>query len=446
MRGQSRRSFLRATGGAALALPWMESLAVTRDVIPAQRVAWFYVPIGVVRRSFFPGEGDAKIPGFTSSRQALDTITLSPGIHDLTLTPTLEPLKKVKGKVNLVTGMDRTFHEGTDVHAQCASCFLSSAVGQIKGQSAYPLDRTLDHVIADQIGNRTPFRTLEFSCNSHQDNKESMHFDNVSWYGTGHVAPSMRSPRKAYQRLFGTRNVQAYRNITDLVLEDANDMRRVLGYTDQQKFTEYFDSIRTIEIQMEKLEALKGELAKVALPEPSDAHLPRGEYIRLMADLMIVALQTGLTNVATFMVAPERWNTPFMYEGLFDKPRSHHLMSHNQKKYVEDLEKVDRFHVEQFSYVVEKMDTIKEADGRSLLDHTMLTYGSGLGDGATHQYNDLPIIVAGSGGGKLTTGHHVHCADGTPLANLWLTIAQSMGIRSDRFADSTGSISNLRRA
>ena len=121
-------------------------------------------------------------------------------------------------------------------------------------------------------------------------------------------------------------------------------------------------------------------------------------------------------------------------------------MSHNQKKYVEDLEKVDRFHVEQFSYVVEKMDTIKEADGRSLLDHTMLTYGSGLGDGATHQYNDLPIIVAGSGGGKLTTGHHVHCADGTPLANLWLTIAQSMGIRSDRFADSTGSISNLRRA
>ena len=342
--------------------------------------------------------------------------------------------------------MDRTFHEGTDVHAQCASCFLSSAVGQIKGQSAYPLDRTLDHVIADQIGNRTPFRTLEFSCNSHQDNKESMHFDNVSWYGTGHVAPSMRSPRKAYQRLFGTRNVQAYRNITDLVLEDANDMRRVLGYTDQQKFTEYFDSIRTIEIQMEKLEALKGELAKVALPEPSDAHLPRGEYIRLMADLMIVALQTGLTNVATFMVAPERWNTPFMYEGLLDKPRSHHLMSHNQKKYVEDLEKVDRFHVEQFSYVVEKMDTIKEADGRSLLDHTMLTYGSGLGDGATHQYNDLPIIVAGSGGGKLTTGHHVHCADGTPLANLWLTIAQSMGIRSDRFADSTGSISNLRRA
>lgn len=125
--------------------------------------------------------------------------------------------------------MDRAYQEGTDVHAQCGSCFLSSATPYSVKESPYPLDRTLDQVIADQVGQETPFRTLEFSCNSHQDNKESIFFDNISWYGTDHVAPSMRDPRKAYQRLFGTQEVEAYQNITDLVLEDAKGLEKQLG-------------------------------------------------------------------------------------------------------------------------------------------------------------------------------------------------------------------------
>ena len=127
----------------------------------------------------------------------------------------------------------------------------------------------------------------------------------------------MRDPRQAYRRLFGTQEVQAYRNITDLVLEDARSLKRQLGHSDQQKFTEYFDSIRTIEIQVDRLERMKGELKKVKLAEPAEAHLPRGEYIRLMGDLMVVALQSGLTNVATLMVGPERWDTPYLFESLF---------------------------------------------------------------------------------------------------------------------------------
>ncbi len=449
MRVTSRRSFLRGAGGVALALPWLESMAIaarpstTPQRKPPQRLGFYYVPIGVVRRGFFPGERHAGLPAFNGDLSAITETRTPVGSHPIELTPTLEPLERVKHKVALITGLDRTFQIGTDVHAQCASCFLSSAAPFSVTTSAWPLERTLDHVIADEIGHATPFRTLELSCNSHRDNLESMYFDNISWYGTGHVAPSIRDPRKAYRRLFGTQEVQEFRNITDLVLEDARSLQRELGYADRDKFTEYFDSIRTIEEQMDKFEQMKGELRAVSIPEPPEAYLPRGAYIRLMGDLMVVALQAGLTRVATLMIGPERWNTPFMFEGLFDKPMSHHLMSHSQVEFADQLLGVDRFHMEQFAYLVEKMDGIQEADGSTLLDNTMFTYGSGLGDGATHQYTDLPIIVAGSGAGNLKTDQHLHCSDGTPLANLWLTQAHVMGVQLDRFADSNGVVPQL---
>jgi hypothetical protein len=447
MKATSRRTFLRGVGSVAMALPWLESTASATTVatnLPL-RMAHFYVPIGVVRRGFFPGEADDVIP-----KGNLGNVMKSLGKQDPTfnvkalteLTPTLRPLEPYKDKINLITGMDRTFQQGTDVHAQCASCYLSSAKPYTVEGTAWPLDRTLDHLVADQIGTLTPFPTLEFSCNSHRDNKESIYFDNISWYGAGHLAPSIRDPRRMYHRLFSTREIDRYRDITDLVLEDAKSFERELGYTDQQKFSEYFESIRTIEKQMDRLESMRSELAKVSFDEPTEAHLPRGEYIRLMGDLMVVALQTGLTNVATFMVGPERWDTPYLFESLFDEPRSHHQMSHNQTKMIDDLLKVDRFHVEQFAYLVDKLDAIELADGNSLLDHTLFTYGSGLGDGSTHQYNDLPIVVAG-GGQHIRSGRHINMPEGTPLANLWLTQARLMGLELEQFADSTGTISEL---
>ena len=409
-------------------------------------MAHFYVPIGVVRRGFFPGEADQIIP-----KGNLGDVMASLGKQDpkfsvkplKQLTPTMQPLEAMKDKVTLITGMDRTFQQGTDVHAQCASCYLSSAEPYTIKGTAWPLDRTLDHLVADRIGTNTPFRTLEFSCNSHKDNKESIYFDNISWYGTGHLAPSIRDPRRMYRRLFSTQEVDRFRDVTDLVLEDAHSMKRELGYSDGQKFTEYFDSIRAIETQMNRLEKMKAELAKVSFDEPPEAYLPRGEYIRLMGDLMVVALQTGLTNVATFMVGPERWDTPYLFEGLFDDPRSHHQMSHNQSKMIDDLLKVDRFHMEQFAYLVQKMDATEESDGSSLLDNTLFTYGSGLGDGSTHQYNDLPIIVAG-GSKHIVSGQHINMPEGTPLANLWLTQARMLGTDMPRFADSTGEIRALK--
>ncbi|MEP3477926.1 MAG: DUF1552 domain-containing protein [Fuerstiella sp.] len=447
MKSTSRRQFLRGLGGAVLALPWMESLsATTVNAAVPKRMAHFYVPIGVVRRGFFPGEADSVIPKGNLGNVMKSLGKQNPDffmkpLHDLT--PTMQPLDGFKDKISLITGMDRTFQQGTDVHAQCASCYLSSARPYTIKGTAWPLDRTLDHIVADRIGSQTPFATLEFSCNSHQDNKESIYFDNISWFGTGHLAPSVRNPRKMYRRLFSTQEIKQYRDITDLVLEDAKSLKLDLGVSDRQKLAEYFDSIRTIETQMDRLEKMKAELSKVSFDEPAEAYLPRGEYIRLMGDLMVVALQAGLTNVTTFMVGPERWDTPYKFEGLFDQPKSHHQMSHNQTNMINDLLKVDRFHMEQFAYLVQKMDAIEQADGSSLLDNTLFTYGSGLGDGSTHQYNDLPIIVAG-GGHQTVSGMHINMPEGTPLANLWLTQAQMLGLPITEFADSSGTIDSLR--
>lgn len=445
MPAHSRRNFLRGLGGAALSLPWLESVAARPSAAAPLKMVHYYVPIGVVRRGFFPGEANDVIPKGNLGNVMKSLGKQDPNFHVgplETLTPTMQPLEKFRDHINLITGMDRTFQQGTDVHAQCASCYLSSARPYTIEGTAWPLDRTLDHIVADQIGGSTPFPSLEFSCNSHKDNKESIYFDNISWYGTGHLAPSIRDPRKMYRRLFSTSEIDRYRDITDLVLEDARVLQQQLGRSDRHKFEEYFDSIRAIETQMDRLERMKGELTNVGLEEPPEAYLPRGEYIRLMGDLMVVALQTGLTNVATFMVGPERWDTPFLYESLFDKPRSHHGMSHNQTKMIDDLLKVDLFHMEQFAYIMNRMDQTEQSDGTTLLDNTLLTYGSGLGDGSTHQYNDLPIVVAG-GGRHTKSGQHVNMPEGTPLANLWLTQARLCGLALDSFADSTGTIDSI---
>ena len=441
----NRRKFLRAASGATLMLPWMESLSVGATSMPPKRLAFYYVPIGVVRRSFFPGEEDALLPAGNNfdPKKITGREKIGLGFHEFPKTATLDVLRDVADDVTLITSLDRTFQIGTDVHAQCASCFLSSAAPFSVESSAWPLDRSLDQIVADSIGGQTPFRSLELSCNSHKDNLESIHFDNISWYGTGHVAPSVRDPRKLYRRLFGTQEISSLRNITDLVLQDARDLERELGRQDRDKFSEFLESLRAIEVQMDKLEQMRGELTLVEFEEPSEAYLPRSQYIRLMGDLMVVAFQTGLTNVATMMIGPERWNTPFMYDGVFDKPMSHHQMSHNQRKFSDELIKVDRFNLEQFEYLVKKMKAITESDGTSLLDNTLFTYGSGLGDGSTHQYSDLPIIVAGKGGGKFRSGGHLNCNEGTPLANLWLTQANIMGAEIQRFADSTGFVDQL---
>ena len=427
-----RRTFLRGASGAALALPWLESLdarAAAATPKPAQRLAIMYVPMGVVREEFFPGEQRREENRYE-------------GPHAHTSTRTLRPLDDIAEKVTLVTGLSRKWKDSSDQHEQCGSCFLSSVAPDEYKSNRIPQGRTLDHIVAEQIGGDTPFRTLEFNCNPHKDNKESLHFDTISWYGPEHPAGAMRDPQQMYRRLFLGAKAAPTERITDLVLADAQSLAGRLGSADRHKLGEYLESIRTIETQMDRLAAMRTELAKMELPEPPAAHLPRGEYLRLIGDFMIAALQSGLTRVATMMVAPERWDTPYRFEDISDKPLSHHGLSHGG--WSENLRKIDEFHLTYYAYLLEKMDAIREADGSTLLDNTIFTWGSGLGNGASHQYNRLPIVVAGGKNAGLKSGFHLKCKDGFPLANLWLTQAQALGLECERFADGATPLSELR--
>ena len=449
----SRRKFLKANG-AMLALPFLQSLAMGEDKAaiaakPSKKLVIMYIPNGIVRRGFFPGEENAELPGFIGGFDADKTkeqrrIASLPGIAPLGLTSTMQPLAEHTSDVTLITGLERTYKNGQDVHAQGASCYLTSlspAQATAKGIT-HPNGRTLDQVIGDAVGHATIFNTLEISCNGFTAGKEPIEFDNISWYGPNKIAPSIRDPQKLYDRLFLR---DSYRNhvadVTDLVLADAKTLSKKLARDDRETMGRFMEMIRDIEVRIEKMSKL---LASVDVKVPKNEILPRGDYIRLQIDLMLLAFQMGITNVSTFMIGPERWDATLMYEGVFDKPVQHHNMTHNQKgDGYKDVQKIDIFHMQQYAYLLRRMKELKESDGSTMLDNSLITYGAGLGDGATHQFYDLPMIVAGKAQGRIKQGRHIKMKSGTLNSNLWLTVAQLMGLEIESYADSTGVVSDL---
>lgn len=446
----TRRKFLRANG-AVMALPFLDSIAdhPRKGLKPDKKLVVVYVPNGLVRRCFFPGEEEGVLPGFVGGFNADKTkndkrIPNSPGIYPLELTSTMQPMAEHAGDITLVTGLDRTYKNGQDVHAQGASCYLTSLSPEqaaAKGER-YPNGRSLDQVIGDEVGHSTVFKTLEISCNGFRAPKESIYFNNISWYGPGRIAPSIRDPRKLYNRLFLADSYRTHINeVTDLMLADAHDLSRKLGREDRETLESFMEMIRDIEVRIARLEKM---VTAADIQQPTDEILPRGTYIKLQADLMLLALQMGITNVCTFMIGPERWDATLLYEGVFDKPVQHHNMSHNQKgEGYKEVQKIDIFHMEQYAYILSRMKALKEADGSSLLDNSLVTYGAGLGDGATHQYYDLPLVVAGKGQGQVKQGRFVQCKSGTLNANMWLSLAKLMGVEMDAYADSSGVVSDL---
>lgn len=447
----SRRNFLVANG-AVLALPVLPSIADepgSSPIKPSKKLVIMYVPNGLVRRCFFPGEEKAELPGFVGGFNADKTkdqkrIRNKPGIYPLELTSTMQPLADHTKDITLVTGLDRTYKNGQDVHAQGASCYLTSlSPVQAEEQGVrHPNGRSLDQVIGDEVGHSTVFNTLEISCNGFKAGKESIYFDNISWYGPDKIAPSIRDPKKLYDRLFMADSYRTHlTDVTDLMLADAKALSKKLGRDDRETLGEFMEMIRDIEIRIAKQRKM---IADADIKIPKNEILPRGDYIKLQADLMLLALRMGITNVCTFMVGPERWDATLLYEGVFDKPVQHHNMTHNQKgDGYKALQKIDIFHMEQYAYILSRMKTIKESDGSSLLDNSIVTYGAGLGDGATHQYFDLPLIVAGKGQGQIKQGRFIQCKSGTLNSNMWLTLAQLMGLEIDGYADSTGVISDM---
>ena len=451
----SRRKFLIANG-AALALPTLPSLAAElnggpkKDAEkPSKKLVITYIPNGIVRRCFFPGEEKAELPGVIGGFDADKTknqqrLKNKPGIYPLDLTSTMQPLKDLANDITMITGLDRTFKNGQDVHAQGASCYLTSVSPAQAGERGwrYPNGRSLDQVIGDSVGDSTVFNTLEIGCNGFRAPKEPIEFDNISWYGPGKIAPSIRDPKKLYDRLFLRDSYQDHvADVTDLVLADAKSLSKRLASDDRKTLDEFMTMIRNIEVRMEKMKNL---LAGVDPKIPKNEVLPRGEYIRLQTDLMILAFQMGITNICTFMIGPERWDATLMYEGVFDKPVQHHNMTHNQKGNVYlEIQKIDIFHMQQWAYMLKRMKETKEADGSSMLDNSLVTYGAALGDGATHQFYDLPMIVAGKGQGQIKQGRLIKMKSGTLNSNLWLTLARLMGLKIDSYADSSDVISDL---
>lgn len=428
-RALSRRTVLRGAG-VTLALPWLEAMspafAAASAGGPPKRFAWVYIPNGVVQEAWHPG---------TAGR-------------DWELTPSLQPLLRFRESLNVFTGLDREFRGGTGVHAQAGCCWLTSSPPNEALDGGFPTNRTLDQQIASQISEDTVLPSLELSCNDHGNQKETRYFETLSWHGPGYAAPAEKDPAKVFELLFGKPKA-SYRSVLDVVGEDANRLRRTLGGSDRQKLGEFLDSVRGIEQRIERARARSsdGEPQRAEQIPQARGGIPeeRGEYIRLMGDMIAVAFQQDLTRVATLLIDPERWDTPRMYHGLFDRPENHHVLTHTKgDEAKEKLRRIDRFHVEQFAYLVGRLSEIPEGDG-SLLDHCLIALGSGMGDGRVHDYNNLPVVTAGSLGGRWNTGVH-HRFDGkVPLANLWLTLLQSAGIEEDRFADSTGTVAELMR-
>ncbi len=417
----NRRHFLRASA-VTLALPFLESLgfrtfAKTAVAKPPQRFAFIYTPNGYNQATFTP-----KTTGL-----------------DWELTPALEPLAKVKRDLTLVTGLDRAFVPGTGVHAQCGSCWLTSSAPQETLDGGFPTNTTLDQIIARELGGETALPSLELSCNDFTDAKETKYYECVSWYAPGYAANAEKNPRRVFRRLFGQAEDGPSRSVLDVVMADARALRGRLGSGDQQKLDEYLESVRATERRVQLAEKAARRAGRPPMREPAGIPEDRGAYLRLMGDLMVLALQNDLTRVATLVVDPERWDSPRMFHGVFDQPQNHHVLTHTAGAEAKaKLTAIDRFHMALLAHVIERLGAAREGQA-TLLDSTTLVMGSGLSDGDKHDYANLEVLIAGSG---LKRGHF-HYQGERPLADLWLTLAQSAGVKRERFADSKAPLREL---
>ena len=423
----TRRHFLRGTG-VALALPLLPSLthrkafAGDKGAAAPLRMAFIYTPNGYNQDSFIPRTSGA----------------------NWELPPALAPLAPIKDDVTLLSGLDRQFVPGTGVHAQCGACWLTSSPPSETLDGGFPTNLTLDQLLARKLGSETMLPSLELSCNDFTDNKETKYFESISWYGPGYAANVEKNPREVFCRLFGqAQGDPQTRSVLDAILEDAKSLQSRLGGEDKQKVEEYLESVRATERRIQLAEKAAARIAKPPLPEPAGIPERRDDYLRLMGDLIVFAFQLDLTRVATLVVDPERWDSPRMFHGVFDRPQNHHVLTHTKgEEAKEKITEIDRFHVAQYAYIVERLKSIPEGEG-TLLDHCVVAMGSGISDGDKHVYADLQVLLAGRANGKLKTAGHVHYEGMRPLSDLWLTLAQTGGVKTERFADSAGTLKEV---
>ncbi len=440
----SRRTVLRGLG-AAIALPYLEAMAprlaraaAGGTVKSPTRMAFIYVPNGVHMPDWRPAE--------------VGTLTNLP--------PIMQPLENVKQHVTVFTGLAhdkaRANGDGPGDHARSAATYLTASQARKTHGADIKVGVSVDQVAAQRIGLQTRFPSLELGIDrgANAGNCDSgyscAYSANISWRTESTPAAKEVNPRAVFERLFGdaskssaaqAQRMQNRKSILDYVLEDARSLHKTVGVNDRRKLDDYLSSIREIEARIQRAES-----EVIPVPDPSfqrPGGIPRAyaDHCRLMYDLLLLAFQADATRIATFMMANAGSNRSYPEIGVSD---GHHYLSHHGKNAEKQakISKINRFHMEQFAYFLERMDKTPEGDG-SLLDHSMIMYGCAISDGDRHNHDDLPILVAGSGSGAMRTGRHVKFEKETPVANLFISMLNSVGVNVDAFGDSTGPLSQF---
>jgi hypothetical protein len=438
-RSLSRRTFLRGAG-ATIALPLLESLLPARAasaVRPPKRMACMYFPNGVWPAAWIPKKSGS----------------------DFELPFSLTPLEKLKKDVIVLSGLDKAQSRGGDGHYAKTANFLTGLhVQKTIGKDINVGCASVDQVVADKIGGQTPLPSLELGIDPVISGTDSvvgytrLYGSYISWRTAGAPLAKEINPRMVYERLFGSKDGSARsrdddRSLLDLTLEDARNLRGRLGRDDLFKLDEYLDAIRAVERRLEfasKPDSRRtGDVSRRVQPPPPATGIPREhrEHVKLMLDLMVLAFWSDSTRVTTFMFANDVSNKNFSFvDGVRG---SHHDMSHhsNDPKKIEQYQRIARWHVEQFAYLLGKLKAIREGE-QTLLDNSMVMFGSSLSDGNRHDPNNLPILLGGRAGG-LQTGRHIASPKNTPLCNLFVSMLQGMDVSVRSFGDSTGPLAGL---
>lgn len=437
----SRRTALKGLG-VSLSLPWLESMATAAGgaAVSPRRMAFLFVPNGVNVPNWVPRE-----EGFAFE-----------------LPYTLQPLANVRDDLLVLSGLThdkgRANGDGPGDHARSASVFLTGAQPRKTDGANIRSGISVDQAAAQQIGHATRFPSLELGCEQGRSagNCDSgyscAYSSNIAWASESSPVGKEINPRLVFQRLFGngdsgqTERSQAQRDalrqsILDYVADDAERLQRRLGRNDQRKLDEYLTGVREIERRIERSRSETIESDLVDYPSPAGIPDDYCEHIRLMCDMMVLAFQTDSTRIATFMLANAGSNRNYR---LIDVPDGHHDLSHHGGDAVklDKIRQINRFHVAQLAYLLERMKSIQEADG-TLLDNSMIVYGSGLSDGNRHNNEDLPVLLAGRGGGTIDPGRHVRFPYETPLTNLYVSMLDRVGASVEFIGDSTGRLSGL---
>jgi hypothetical protein len=435
-----RRTFLRGLG-ATIALPMLDAmrpaLARAAATKPPLRLAFTYVPNGVTLADWTP---DASGRGFAFTR-------------------ILKPLEPFRDDVIVVSGLAHrnglALGDGPGDHARAAASYLTGVHPRKTAGADIRNGVSIDQIIAQHLASETRFPSIELGCDDSRtvgncDSGYSCAYTNsIAWRTETMPMPPETNPRLVFERLFGAdagldpqtraRRLRSRRSILDLVHERSRSLVSELGPSDRRKIDEYLDSIRDVERQIERAEQ-DDRVFDPSMEKPSGIPIEYERYVQLMFDMQILAFQADLTRVSTMMMGREGSLRTYPEIGV---PDPHHPLTHHGGKadWVAKVTRINEFHMSLFAAFIAKMKAIPDGDG-TLLDHAIVVYGSGLADGDRHTHEDLPVLLVGRGGG-FGSGRHLVYAKETPMTNLFLTLADRMGVRPESIGDSTGRVEHL---